>query len=186
MYSSFYKIYFISILFFFFIFSIFVTYQNPTISETETFSINHFYWPLPGNKNITSKFGKRSSPTSGASSYHSGIDIAATEGTPIYTCFPGKITFIGFKGAGGYSITVENNNFSASYCHVSPNYLYSIGDYISSQNIIAHVGPKNIYGILNNPYKDSSGNPTNGATTGCHLHLTIKKDGKAVNPLSFF
>ena len=32
-----------------------------------------------------------------------------------------------------------------------------------------------LYGIINNPYKDSYDNPTNGATTGCHLHLTIKK-----------
>lgn len=40
--------------------------------------------------------------------------------------------------------------------------------------------------FLGNPYKDYRGNPTNGATTGCHLHLTIRKDGKAVNPLKFF
>ena len=46
--------------------------------------------------------------------------------------------------------------------------------------IIATVGPKNVYGISNNPYKDSSGNPTNGATTGCHLHLSIKYKGKNV------
>ncbi len=48
------------------------------------------------------------------------------------------------------------------------------------------MGPKNVYGIINNPYKDSNGNPTNGATTGCHLHLTVKNDGIAVNPLDYF
>ena len=52
--------------------------------------------------------------------------------------------------------------------------------------VISNVGPKNVYGIVNNPYHDSNGNPTNGATTGCHLHLTIKKDGIAVNPLDYF
>ena len=51
--------------------------------------------------------------------------------------------------------------------------------------VIANVGPKNVYGVLNNPYIDYNGNPTNGATTGPHLHLTIKKDGKAVNPLDY-
>ena len=60
------------------------------------------------------------------------------------------------------------------------------GNYVVAGSVISNVGPKNVYGILNNPYKDSSGNPTNGATTGCHLHLTIKKDGIAVNPLDFF
>lgn len=51
---------------------------------------------------------------------------------------------------------------------------------------IADVGPKNVYNVKNNPYKDSNGNPTNGATTGCHLHLTIKKGGIRINPLTLF
>ena len=40
--------------------------------------------------------------------------------------------------------------------------------------VIGTVGPKNVYNIKNNPYKDENGNPTNGATTGTHLHLAIK------------
>lgn len=48
------------------------------------------------------------------------------------------------------------------------------------------VGPKNVYGINNNPYKDSNGNPTNGATTGCHLHFSVKSSGNVVNPLDFY
>ncbi len=37
-----------------------------------------------------------------------------------------------------------------------------------------------------NNYKDKDGNPTNGATTGCHLHLGVRVDGKYVNPLDLF
>jgi murein DD-endopeptidase MepM/ murein hydrolase activator NlpD len=86
----------------------------------------------------------------------------------------------------GCTIIISNNNISVSYCHLSPIFLVNLGDKIDKGDIIGKVGPKNIYNIPNNPYKDSNGNPTNGATTGCHLHLTIKKDGIAVNPLNFF
>lgn len=188
MYSSFYKFFLIFIILIILI-SCFVitipTSENNVQNFVES-STSGFFWPLPGNKNITSPFGKRTSPTSGASSSHSGVDIAATENTPIYSCFSGEVIFTGFKGAGGYTIIIKNGNITASYCHISPNYIFKTGDFVNKQNIVAYVGPKNIYGIINNPYKDSKGNPTNGATTGCHLHLTIKKDGIAVNPLLFF
>lgn len=40
--------------------------------------------------------------------------------------------------------------------------------------------------LLGNNYKDENGNPTNGATTGPHLHLGIRVDGEYVDPLSFY
>ena len=52
--------------------------------------------------------------------------------------------------------------------------------------MIGHVGPKYVYGVPGNQYSDSTGKPTNGATTGCHLHLGIRIDGKYQNPLDFF
>lgn len=155
--------------------------------ETEYYFSNYkFFWPVPGFHKITSPFGKRNSPTNGASINHSGIDIAATENSNIYSVASGKIIFVGFKGAGGCTIIIESNNFNISYCHVSPSFIVSIGQTVNFGDHIANVGPKNIYSIPNNPYKDSNGIPTNGATTGPHLHLTIKKDGIAVNPLDFF
>jgi murein DD-endopeptidase MepM/ murein hydrolase activator NlpD len=57
---------------------------------------------------------------------------------------------------------------------------------VSKGQLIASVGPKNVYGIANNPYKDANGNPTNGATTGCHLHLGVRINNEYINPLSFF
>ena len=66
---------------------------------------------------------------------------------------------------GGYTVTVKNDNFSVSYCHVSPIFLVYVGQTVYKGEVIATVGPKNVYGVPNNPYRDSNGNPTNGATT---------------------
>ena len=96
-------------------------------------------------------------------------------GTKILAIFSGTVTYTGFSGAGGFTVTVKSKEFTASYCHVSPQFIVSVGEYVLKGTTIANVGPKNVYGVLNNPYKDSFGNPTNGATTGPHLHLTIKK-----------
>ena len=150
---------------------------------------DQFAWPIPGYVYISSYYGKRKSPTQGASSFHSGIDIPAPEGTPLYAIESGEITFCSWGAGGGYTITYQLNNYpdiKVSYCHVSPIILVSRNDSIYKGQIIGTVGPKNVYGIINNPYKDSNGNPTNGASTGCHLHFTIKSNNNAVNPLNYY
>ena len=121
----------------------------------------HFYGLFRGYTTITSKFGHRISPTSGASSYHGAIDIAAPAGTNIISICSGRVTYTGFNGGSGYTVVVKNNNFSISYSHVSPYFLVYNGQYVNQGDIIAKVGPKNVYGVPNNPYKDSNGNPTN-------------------------
>ena len=62
-------------------------------------SNSEFIWPTPGYTTITSNFGYRKSPTSGASSYHSGIDIGAPTGSNIVSIFSGTVSYIGFSGA---------------------------------------------------------------------------------------
>lgn len=144
-----------------------------------------FYWPLPNNHRISSYFGKRVSPTTGASSYHQGIDIPANSGTYFLAIMDSEIIFLGFKGSGGYTIICENNQYKISYCHVSPRFIVNVGDKVIAGQVIGQVGPKNVYDVIGNPYKDSSGNPTNGATTGSHLHITFKVNNTTVNPLDF-
>lgn len=51
--------------------------------------------------------------------------------------------------------------------------------------MLGQVGPLNVYDVVNNPYKDKNGNPTNGSTTGCHLHFSIKINGTPLDPLQF-
>ena len=197
--SSFFRAFFL-VLFIFIIFTTFCFYSsfskvneisisngNIILPETYivTFTNSKFLWPTPGYYTITSYFGKRSAPTSGASTYHLGVDIGAPEGTKILAICSGEVIYTGFSGAGGYTVTIKQKEFTISYCHVSPLFLVSKGEYVLKGTPVANVGPKNVYGVPNNPYKDSNGNPTNGATTGPHLHLTIKKDGQAVNPLDY-
>lgn len=122
----------------------------------------------------------------GASSSHSGIDIPSPEGTQLIAVADGEITFTQFLGAGGYTITLSFDNYRVTYCHCSPNYIVKVGDKIKQGQVIGYVGPKYVYGVKGNQYSDSTGKPTNGATTGTHLHLGIRIDGKYQNPLDFF
>lgn len=163
--------------------------SNVTItypSDLFTISTSSFVWPTPGYTTITSKFGYRKSPVGGASSYHSGIDIGAPTNSNIFSITDGTVIFVGWNGAGGYSIIISYDSYTITYCHLSPDFNVHKNDKISAGDYIGKVGPKNVYNIPNNPYKDSNGNPTNGATTGSHLHLSIKSNGTAIDPLSLF
>ena len=142
-----------------------------TDGEIIDFNPNGFVWPIPGYTKISSPFGKRTSPTAGASSYHYGCDIPAPPGTKLIAVADGQITFRQFLGAGGYTITLSFSNFKVSYCHVDPNFIVSVGDSVKQGQVIGYVGPKIVYGVPGNQYHDSQGNPTNGATTGSHLHI---------------
>lgn len=132
---------------------------------------------------ITSHFGYRDSPTEGASTYHNGIDIAAKEGTKLVAIMDGTVTKASWGGSGGYTITIVSKDYTYSYCHCSPEFEVKVGDNVKKGQVIGKVGPKNVYDVPGNPYKDSEGNPTNGATTGSHCHFTVRKNGEAINPL---
>lgn len=109
---------------------------NNSIKEFLDFNPNGFTWPIPGYTSISSPFGKRNAPTSGASSFHYGTDIPAPEGTKLIAINDGEITFRSFLGAGGYTITISFDDFKVSYCHVSPNFIVSVGDFVKEGQII--------------------------------------------------
>lgn len=151
------------------------TEDNVSNSFSFTLSDSGLVWPTPGYTRINSYFGKRSSPTKFASSFHQGIDIGAPAGSNLVAVCDARVTSLGFQGSGGYSIVLKSNNLSFVYHHVDPNYIVSINDVVKAGQIIGRVGPKYVYGVSNNPYKDSSGKPTNGASTRSSLAFYNKK-----------
>jgi len=89
-------------------------------------------------------------------SYHSGIDIGAPTGATIVATHSGLISFIGFSGPNGFTVKLASNGYIFTYSHISPLFLVSVGDFVSAGSVIATVGPKNVYGVPNNKYKDSN------------------------------
>ncbi len=109
---------------------------------------------------ITSRFGSR------WGRQHEGIDIAANEGTPIYACSKGTVEYCGeYYGYGNLVIINHGNGIQTYYGHCSKIYV-SKGQEVTRDTIIAAVG--------------STGN-----STGPHLHLEIRKNGKVQNPQNY-
>lgn len=125
------------------------SYAQYDLNAIENMEISNsgFVWPTPGYTKINSYFGKRVSPTAGASNYHKGIDIGAPENTKLIAVVDGTITYTGFLGGGGYTITLSVDNMKITYCHVSPNYIVQEGDEVVQGQVIGFVGPKNVYGV---------------------------------------
>ena len=137
-------------------------------------------WPVEGasKRDVTSFYGYRDVPTNGASSFHSGIDIAASQGTKLIAIMDGKVTRASWGGASGFTITIESDEYSFSYCHCDPNFIVKVGDEVKKKQVIGRVGPKNVYGVAGNPYKDANGNPTNRCYYRTSLSFYSKKRWK--------
>lgn len=117
--------------------------------------------PISGT--ITSRFGSVSRVRSGA---HTGLDIAASTGTPIKAAASGTVIFAGTKSAYGKMIVISHGNgVETYYGHCSKLYA-EVGDRVSQGETIAAVG--------------STGN-----STGPHLHLEIRVNGVAYNPQNY-
>ena len=117
--------------------------------------------PISGT--ITSRFGSVSRVRSGA---HTGLDIAASTGTPIKAAASGVVTFSGTKSAYGKMLVISHGNgIETYYGHCSKLYA-EVGDKVSQGETIAAVG--------------STGN-----STGPHLHLEIRVNGVAYNPQNY-
>ena len=114
----------------------------------------------PVNGTITSRFGQRSGRQ------HTGLDIATSKGTPIKAASAGTVVRANYHNSYGYLVVIAHTDtIQTFYAHCSKIYV-NVGQNVAQGDVIAAVG--------------STGN-----STGPHLHLEIRVNGKARNPQNY-
>jgi murein DD-endopeptidase MepM/ murein hydrolase activator NlpD len=120
-----------------------------------------FIWPLSGR--ISSNYGFRANPITGARQFHTGIDIAANTGAPIRAAMSGRVTFAGWSDVfGNYVVINHHSGYRTLYGHMSLIRVKN-GALVGTGERIGDVG-------------------STGVSTGPHLHFTVYKNGVTVNP----
>ena len=122
-------------------------------------------WPAEGGF-VSSHFGHRSDPFSGATAYHEGVDIASRLGSPIKAMADGVVSFAGEKGHYGRTVEITHGRgLTTRYAHTH-SLLVKVGDKVHRGDVIALVG-------------------STGRSTGPHIHFEVLRDGRQVNPAKY-
>jgi len=118
-------------------------------------------------KKITSKFAWRINPVTGNPEHHTGVDYAASYGTPVKSIGYGKVIFTGWRNGYGETIQVRHyDGYVSQYAHLSRfDKRITQGKAVKRGEIIGYVG-------------------SSGMSTGPHLDLRVMKSGAYVNPLT--
>lgn len=117
---------------------------------------------------ITSHFNlKRFHPILKRIMPHLGTDFGAPMGTPVGATAPGVVKFAGYEGPGGNHVAIEHpGGYVSIYMHLSRfEEGLKVGDHVGRLQIIGYVG-------------------STGRSTGPHLHFSVKKDDKFIDPES--
>ncbi len=122
--------------------------------------------PVEGGR-VSSYFGVRSDPFTGHRKMHKGVDIVSREGKQVKALAAGMVSFADRKGAYGRLVEIyHGNGLTTRYGH-NKQLLVRSGQLVKKGEAIALLG-------------------SSGRTTGAHLHLEVRKDGKAVDPGLYF
>jgi murein DD-endopeptidase MepM/ murein hydrolase activator NlpD len=113
---------------------------------------------------LTSAFGWRRDPVTGAARFHSGVDLKASEGDPVKATGNGRVVFSGANGGYGTNVVIEHaNGIRTRYAHLSAA-LVNVGDEVNEGQPIGLAGHT-------------------GRATGPHVHYEVLARGRAVDPL---
>ena len=136
--------------------------EGKTISSVETFT-----WPCPGYTYISSDYGYRTQPTTGASTNHQGIDIAAPTGAIIVAAQNGTVLAYGYNSSMGNYVKLQHaNGLVTVYMHMSKIASLSTGKSIVAGQTIGYVG-------------------STGVATGPHLHFGVMLNNTYVSPWNY-
>lgn len=124
-------------------------------------------WLVPCSyTSITSPFGYRVAPTTGASTYHQGVDLDTGTGWPVVATRAGIVSFAGWGNAAGNWVKINHQDgFTSVYMHLSAISV-SNGQVVSAGQQIGLTG-------------------STGVSTGDHLHFGIALNGVFVNPCNY-
>ncbi len=125
-------------------------------------------WVLPMQfRACTSTFGNRDHPINEEAHFHNGVDLGNAEGTPIVASRSGTVTTAAYEpDTSGYYVIIDHlDGYDSRYLHMS-KYIVTEGQFVWAGQIIGYCG-------------------SSGSATGSHLHFSIFKDGKAVNPADY-
>ncbi len=124
-------------------------------------SAGKYMWPVQGP--ITSEFGYRVHPVTGNTKFHSGLDIAVDEGTPIRAADNGTVIYADWYGGYGNCVIIEHGGgFTTLYGHCSRLDVRQ-GAQVRQGQAVAAVG-------------------STGMSTGPHLHWEVRSDGTPIDP----
>ena len=124
-------------------------------------------WQSPLSGRYSSSFGKRRVLNGQPRSPHSGLDIAAPEGTPVESIAAGRVAAVGEYFFNGQTVMVDHGQGLISmYCHLSEIGV-ALGEEVSPDSVVGKVGKT-------------------GRVTGAHLHLSVSLNNARVDPLLFF
>ena len=130
----------------------------------------NWYWPLPNRYKLSSLFGGRNHPITGRWHSHSGVDIPAPSGTPIYAAQDGIVTTIGTNrrsSYGYYCIISHGNGYATLYAHQCRIPPLQEGQTVKKGQVIGYVG-------------------TTGSSTGNHLHFELRINGTRTSALKLY
>jgi len=115
---------------------------------------------------VSSGYGWRIHPVTGAKDLHRGVDIAVAQGTPVQAIHDGRVISAGDAGDYGLCVVIEDEKgYQSRYAHCA-SLSVTNGQEIKRGDVIAAVG-------------------STGDGTGPHLHLEIMLDGEYLNPYYF-